>query len=214
LADDLLAGVTSAGSGMLQIALILIGLILVVGCVAGLLWYYKRWKRYKQFKVVIWAKDSFGQVYEEYDEAGIFVDKATKSKRLWLKRNAVGLEPDNIPYVMDRKGKKMIYMLRNGLKNFFYIKPNLNTEGTLNFSVGEEDINWGVNSYMKAKEVFAKSGLLAYMPFIILAFVCIIILILFVYLFNQFAVLKDIALAFKDASANVGGGTIVTPTGV
>jgi hypothetical protein len=79
-------------------------------------------------------------------------------------------------------------------------------------NVGEEDVNWGVNAYERQKKIFGSNALLQYLPFIALGFVSIVILIMFIYFFKQFSVLKDVALAFESAArtlAQANGGTVV-----
>ena len=169
----------SIGSSAANIGIIIVVILLVGGFLIGLMFLYFYTKKWKQFKVIVWGKDSFGQVYEEYDSAGIFVDKQTMNKRFFLKNNKVGLNPDNVPYVVDRKGKKMVYVIKTGLKNFYFLQPKLDTQGKITFSVGEEDVNWAVNAYERQKKVFGSSMLLQYMPFIVLAFVSIIVLVIF-----------------------------------
>jgi hypothetical protein len=203
---------SSIGSGAANIGVTIFLMLLTIGVVVGVVMLIQYRKKYKQFKITIWGRDSFGGIYEEYDEAGIFVDRHTGNKRLFLRRNKVGLNPDNIPYVINKKGKKMIYLTRVGLKNFNYLKPRMNLEGVVSFSVGEEDVNWAVNAYERQKKLFGGNILLQYLPFIALALVSIVILIVFIYLFKNIGVLKDVAVAFQEAAtafAQSQGGTVV-----
>ena len=64
--------------------------------------------------------------------------------------------------------------------------------------VGEEDLNWAINAYAKAKQTFQQSTLMQYLPYISLALVSVVILILFIYLFKQFDSLKEFMLIAKD----------------
>jgi len=206
---------SSVGTGAANIGIIIVVALVALGFVAAFFYLLSWRKKWQQFKVIVWGKDSFGQVYEEYDRAGIFVDKVTGNKRFFLQKNKLGLNPDNVPYVVDKKGKKMVYLLKTGLKNFFYLQPRLNTDGKITFQVGEEDVNWAVNAFERQKKLFGENKLLQYMPFIALAFVSIIILIIFIYFFKNFGVLKDVALAFKDSAtafAQSASGTVVLPS--
>jgi len=209
--------VSSAAFGLVNIVVfIVIGLILLVIAGFALYWIMK-YKRYKQFKVVVWSIDKEkidSYITEGYDQAGIFVDRKTKNKRFFLLKGNVGLDPDEVPYIIDEKGKKVVYVLRTGLKNYHYIKPAV-AYPNITLTVGEEDVNWAVNSYERAKKMFSQSTLLQWMPFIILGFVCIIILVIFVYFFKNFEVLRDVALAFKDAASEYAKSqmnTTIIPT--
>jgi len=189
----------------LNIGIMLLGGLLACGLIGGGLWFFLKQKRYKQYKCVIWERDGFGQLTETYDKAGIFVDKKTNNKRFFMKKANVGLNPDNIPYIPGKS--KIVYMLRTGLKNFHFIKPNVSNP-TINLSIGEEDVNWAINAYDRQKRLFNQNMLMQYLPFIALAFTSIIILIIFIYFFKDFAVLKDVAIALRDASL-AQQGTII-----
>lgn len=184
---------------------------LVLGAMAlGAFFFIRKWKRYSQYKCVVWEHDGTGQLKETYDKAGVFVDNKTKNKRLYLQKANVGLNPDNIPY-LSTGNNKVIYFLRTGLKNFHFIKPNIKYPN-ITLTVGEEDVNWAINAYERSKKNFMSNILLQYMPFIVLGFVSLIILIVFIYLFNKLDVLRDTAIAFQhaaDALANAQTGTKV-----
>lgn len=133
------------------------------------------------------------------DRGGIFVDRKTKNKRFFLKKSKVGLNPDNVPFKYI--GKKMyVWLYRTGLKNFQYVDINITPNPGAVITVGEEDVNWAVNAYERQKKMFSTSLLMQLMPFIMLAFVSIIILIIFIYFFKEFSTLKDMAVAMGEAA--------------
>ena len=204
------------GSGALNFAIIIFSICFIGGVLFFATRLYLKWKQYNEFNCVVWEVDKFGQKMESGDKAGIFIDPKTKNKRFFMKKANVGLNPDNVPYMpTTSKGffssNKTVYLLKEGLKNFKYIIPNIsNPEITL--SVGEEDINWAINDYERQKRLFDTNKLLQFMPYIAIAFVSIIILIIFIYFFKDFAVLKDVAIALKEAAqamAQASSGTTV-----
>ena len=198
-------------STFLEIFVIAFAVIFAIGVGVALFILYRRRLRYGQFKCIIWRKDGFGQLTETYDKGGIFVDKKTKNKRLFLDKNKVGLDPDDIPYIPSGKGKKIIYLLQTGLKNFHYIKPNISNPD-ITLTVGEEDVNWSINAYERNKNVFSWNTLMQYLPYIAFGFVTVIILIIFIYLFKQFDVLADVANSLKEAAevmARAEAGTVI-----
>ena len=210
--DGIGGTISNLGSGALNIGIMLIVILVVIGIMIGVMFLMKNVKKYKQYRVVIYSKDTFGQIKQEYDDAGIFVDKTTRNKRLYLKKNNVGLNADNIPYISDGKGKKTIYLYKKGLKNFQFIQVTVNADvDKIRINVGEEDVNWAVNSYERAKKAFTQTILMQYLPFIVLAFVSIVILIMFLYFFQQFSVLKELGVALKEASQALGSGTTILP---
>ena len=194
--------VSGVGGWLLNIALIL-AIILIGGAVSfGVFKLIEYQRKYNQFIVAIWEKDGFGQFRQTFDKGGIFVDKKTNDKRLYLKKNKVGLDCNTVPYVPTSNGKKIIYLLKTGSKNFKYIKPNVHDE-IFTFTVGEEDVNWGLQAYAKQKVVFGQNTLLQYLPYIALVIVAIIIMVIFIYFFKNFEVLRDVAVAFEKAAASI-----------
>ena len=205
-AAKLMSGV---GDIAVNILILLFGLIFIGGVCFGLFLLVRRRKQYNQFKCIIWGRDAFGQLTETTDKAGIFVDTKTKNKRFFLKKAHVGLNPDNVPYIQSGK-VKIVYLLRTGLKNFQFIRPLI--ADNFSIDVGEEDVNWAVNAYERQKKVFGSSMLLQYMPFIVLAFVSIIVLVIFMNLFKKFDVLGEIAASMSQAAtamAQAQSGTVV-----
>ena len=203
--------IESIGSGGLWIAVLLIAALFVGGLAVLVTWLYLKWKRYQQFEIEIWQRDGLGQLNVKYDKGGIYVDSKTKNKRLFIKKHGVGLDPDNVPYMPSGKNKKKVLLLQTGLKNFRYIKPII-TGGMMSFVVGEEDVNWAINSYERQKKMFGDTWLAQYLPFMIIAFVSIIILILFIQLFKVAPDLRDAAVALKEASiamAQSRSGTVL-----
>lgn len=198
---------------IMNIGLIILSVILMLGIGTGIFLFWRRQRRYKEFTCIIWERDGFGQLKETIDLAGIFVDPKTKNKRLFLKRNNIGLNPDGIPYIQRGKSK-MVYLYKTGLKNFFYLNIDVGTND-LKIKVGEENVNWAINAYERAKKMFSTSTLLQMMPYIMLAFVSMIILILFIFLFRQFgdlASFMEAAEKFISTANAAQGGTAVIPS--
>lgn len=200
-------------TGALGFGTIFIVLLILITFIGLAVWGFLYWKKFQDYKVTVWERDAFGNIRQYQDNAGVFVDKKTNNKRLFLQRTNVGLQPDNIPYVINSNGKREVYLIKRGLKNFQFIKPTINAEG-FEFKVNEEDINWGVNAYERAKKMFQSNSLMQYLPFILLAFVSIIILVIFIYFFKDFAVLKDVAIALQNSAEALrvanGGGVILS----
>ena len=192
---------------------IMIFVCLFVGSIAvAITVLYLRWKKYQDFECIIFRRDGFGQLSQKKDMAGIFVDGKTKNKRFFLKREKVGLDPDNVPFLQGMKGNKTVYLFQTGLKNFQFIRVNID-ESRITLNVGEEDVNWAINSYERQKKLFQQSIWIQILPFIVLAFISIVILIIFIYFFKNFDVLKDVAVALKEAATQIAqaksGTTVV-----
>lgn len=198
---------------VLNIVVMLLSVLVVGGLVIVITFVWLRWKRYTQFSCVIFEKDGFNNVNESYDKAGIFVDRKTQNKRFFMKKANVGLDPDKVPYITAGK-RKTVYLIRTGLKNFRYLNFRNVANDELEFIVGEEDVNWAINAYERQKRLFNQNAFLQYLPFIALAFVSIIILVIFIYFFKDFAVLKEAGLYMKEAAIalqHAKSGTTVIP---
>lgn len=203
--------VAGISSTILNIAIIIVSIMLGLGLAGATFWGWLRWKRFKEYKVVVWERDAFGQATETYDKAGVFVDPKTNYKRLFLKKAKVGLNADSIPFIPTKNGK-IVYLYKTGLKNYRFIRPVLKELARI--EVGEEDVNWSLNAYERAKKAFTEAKLLQYLPYISLAFVSIIILVIFIYLFKELGSMKELASILRDMSANVAqakSGTTILP---
>lgn len=196
---------------ILRVALIIIAVILfLVIAVIGFI-RYKNWKRYDIICFII-ERASGGIPIISQDTGGVYVDGKTNNKRFYLRKNDVGLDPDNIPFVLNSKGQKVVYLLRFGLKNFKYINISLPSDNTYVMQVGEEDVNWAVNAYEKYKKVFGQSLLDKLLPYIGIAIFGMIALGIVFVLVQKFEVLQQLAVTLKDIAiinAQASSGTTV-----
>jgi len=159
---------------------------------------------------VLWI-DSKNPVRGGSDKAGIFVDQRTGYKRLYLKKANVGLDPDNVPWKLIG-GSKYIFLLRDGLKNFRYLDLKFTPNPGYEIQVGEEDLNWAIAAYDRSKNMFAKDMLMQILPYIGLALVSVVIIIIFVQFFKRFDVLEGLGVSLKEAAIalrEANSGTVV-----
>lgn len=163
----------AAAIGM-QVTLIIIG-TLFVGAIGIFIMFKVRDRKRYDTTCIIFEKISNTLVITR-DIAGTFVDSKTNNKRFFLKHNNVGLNPDNIPYILDIKATKMVFLHKFGLKNFQYLNINLDQGDNLQIRVGEEDVNWGVNAYEKQKKIFGTTLLEKLLPYIGIALMGLFIL--------------------------------------
>lgn len=187
--------------------------VLVAACVGGILYslFYliREYTKYNAYKVVVWWKDAFGQIHESYDKAGIFYDKRAKLKLFWLKAGKCGLDPNKVPIIPGKKAS-VVYLFKTGTKNYSFIKPNINPH--LSLTVGEEDVNWAGADYEIQKKVFQSNWLKEYAPYIAIAFVGIVMLLIFWKFFDKLDVLADMSQQLKEAAQSIAAakeGTVV-----
>lgn len=188
-----------------------IGIVLVIlALLIAATIYLIRKKKYGQYKVVMWGTDGFGNPTEQLDRGGVFVDPKTGNKRFFLEKTKANLDPDRIPFVLSGK-TRIVYLIRNGLKNFRYVNLKLDQDA-FSIRVGEEDVNWAVNDYERMKNRFTLSKLQQYMPFIMMAFAFIVIAVIFIYFFKELSVLKEFASSLEEVAkqlAQARAGTVV-----
>jgi len=200
-----ISSLSTYGSGFLNLLVIIFGFIFIGGIIIVAVIFYMREKRFKEYTCIILDKYKRAT----FDQAGVFVDKKTNNKRFYMKKAFVGLDPNNVPYVVDGN-KKYVFLFKTGLKNFHFI--NFNIEKNFNLTVEEEDVNWAINAYERQKKLFQYNPLLQYLPFIMLAFVSLVILILFIYLFRKVDVIRDFITIANEVAKNLAqakAGTVV-----
>ena len=168
--------------------------VVIVGGIGYYIWWNTKKKKYAQFKVVIWEEDSNGNVHEFYDRAGIFVDKQTGFKLFFLEKLKKGLNPNKVPFVSskDKKGKliKTVYLRKTGVSNYVYCVMEL--LGKVEFTVGEEDVNWAAQDIERIRKTFGKeSWLQKFAPYIMFIITILIVMIVLISLFNKFGVIKE-----------------------
>lgn len=198
-------------------ALNVFAMIFLTLFIVGMIWVaiklYFKWRRYNEFDCTVFETTGFGQQIVTHDKAGIFVDSKTGDKKFFLRKGNIGLKPDQVPYIPGSYGRKCVYLLKSGLKDYRYLRFNM-TEDDVTADVGEEDVNWAIHVYEKQKKMFATSWFVQYGPFLSLAFVSIVILTLFIFFFRKLDVLVKVAQAFESASAYLSAanaGTVVIP---
>ena len=170
--------------------------IIIVGVFGFVTWYIMKKKKYTEYLVEILDKDSNGNVYKTYDRAGVYLDKKTGFRLLFLEKAKIGMNPNKIPYISHKtkKGKlvKTVYLRRIGVNNYVFIDMKLGD--TVKFTVGEEDLNNAAQEMNKIRRTYDKKSwldkILAPMIFVI---TCIIVMIILISLFNKFAAIKETA---------------------
>ena len=202
---------TGVGYSAIRIASYIVGAIVLGGVSFLLAKVFGIRLKYNQ-AVTIWEVNDSGRVIaQKKDIAGIFIDNKTNNKLFFLKKHKVGLNPDRVPYVFDGK-KRMVHVAQVALKNFRYIIPSIqmNPGTTLNLLVSEEDVNWALNAYDRHKVMWQNNIWMQILPFMTIAFVSLMILVIFIYFFKEFSTLKDMATAFQAAAEALARGNLGT----
>jgi hypothetical protein len=196
--------------------LIFVGIIIIFGILGFIIyWIYKTDKRFDT-NVDIFEMDGLGRPKLTYDVGGTYVDKKTNAKRFWLKKGKVGLNCDNVPSIPIERGKrkKTVYVLRIGEKNYRFINIRLPKREDIKIEVGEEDVNWALNSYEREKKRYATSFWEKIAPYATMALTVVFVIVIFAIFVQKFDVLKDIAASLTTAAEAIRqantGTTVIT----
>lgn len=193
---------TAISSIVINSAVMFAGVIIIGTVLVFIIRAYLQWKRFKYVCIIV-EKDGFGQPQLDKDKAGIYVDAKTKNKRFFLKKSNVGLDPDNVPYIKNEKGQKVVFLKRTGLKNFQFISWENFFEEVSSITVGEEDVNWAINAYERQKALFGTTLLMKLLPYLALIIMGVFILGMIAVLLQKFEILADIAEHLASASASI-----------
>jgi len=189
---------TQVAWNVLRIAVFIISSLVVGGLAIAGVYAYMMYNRYKQYNVIIYEKDTLGNTTMSYDQGAVFPDRRTGNILFHLRKHKTVLCPDKIPYA--RCGNtKVVQITKYGLKDFRFNELKVGDSQT-EMIVGEKDLNWYSNGVQRINSLLQTNNLMAFAPFILLAFVSIIILIIFIYFFKNFSVLKDVAVALQRAA--------------
>jgi len=192
------AGLVPKVSGADIIYWVMIALIMIMAAGIGgyfIFWYMKK-KKYGQYIIRILDKDSNGKSYEWGDRGGVFLNKATGFKLLFLEKAKVGLNPNKIPYIsrVDAKGKviKIVTVRRIGVNNYVFVDIDIGEE--VEYTVGEEDLNNAHQEMTKIRRSYSKENWLSKLaPYLMFIITIIIVMIILISLFNKFTVMETIA---------------------
>jgi len=188
--------ITNVNTGaILNTVLTITAVIIGIGIVGYLVWFYTKKKKFQQYRIRILDKDSNGKAYEWSDRGGVFLDKKDGIRLLYLEKAKVGLNPNKIPYIstLDKKGRiiKIVTLRRIGVNNYVFV--NIEVGDAVKFTVGEEDLNNSHKEMGKIRRTFNKeSWLKNAAPYIMYIISMLLLMIVLISLFNKFTVLSDV----------------------
>lgn len=173
----------------------------IVGAVIlGFASYYAFMMRRHRRKVEILVYDNtIGQVVDKkHDRGGIYVRGGMKL--FWLWKAKTGIKPEVVSAIPTSKGLVSYFIMPEGSKTIAPVSLQCTAEG-FNMRIGEEDINYAIADYNRHKNALMGKGLLMQLlPYIIIAFIAVIVLIGFIYLTKKFDVLADVAASLDNAA--------------
>jgi len=201
----------AVSSTAVNIATMIISVLVIGGLGILLFLFFDRERKFVKYNCLIFEKDASGKVNITRDKAGVFKDKNSTKKMFNLKISKVGLNPDEIKYFTVGK-TKLVYLYKVGHKNYRFIDNLEVLDEGIYVTVGEEDISQAIDQFERAKKLGGQSLIMQLLPFIAIAFTSVIILVIFIYFFKNFDVLKDVAIALQNAAEAIrdaSSGTII-----
>ena len=186
---------TTMGSGALNFVIIIIAIFVLLLITAGFTWFLFNRKLKNQYDcIIITDKGDY-----EKDQAGIYKDWKTKNRLFHLKKNKVGLAPDNIPYKWVGK-RKTVFLFKTGLKRFHFI--DIQPEGEdLSYSLTQEDLNLANEEHEKSKKTFSTTLLMQLIPIISIAVVALVALFIVIFVYRKFDVLVEVSQNLKETAS-------------
>lgn len=211
MVDEPLSAVTqllptqSGISSVLKIAAIGLGVIFIVAVVAIVGWFalkaYMNKKKYDYTVHIYHQEPGSSMPIERWDRGGIYTEPLSNIKAFWLEKNRIPLCPDNIPITFSSTGKKIVTLLQTGLKNFRYVNPSVSNNPGFAFNVGEDDVNWAINSFSAWWSHFKKdSWVQKYGGMLIFALAVVGSLMLFYFVAQKFDTIGTAAQALASAA--------------
>jgi hypothetical protein len=141
-------------------------------------------RRYKEYIIRVFEKDTAGNLIPSIDGGGVFIDKKSKMQCLFLQKGRVGLSSNKIPFIINAQGKKEVYVYKAGERNFRFIHLTMEID-KITFTVGDEDLNQALIAYERADKTYLRGWLEKFMPYIVIGVVMVIFLIAFTYSMQQ-----------------------------
>lgn len=192
-------------SGLMNAFINIVVVLIIIGIIIAVVLLIINFLKYSQYRCIIFSRDGFGNINIKEDKAGIFVKKRTQNKMFYLRRAKVGLDPDKVPYILNRN-KKTVFLFEDSLRNFRFISPIIDNEKVI-LRAGEAGINWALEAYENQKKRWENSKLMQFLPWIGLGIVFIAVIIISIQLLKEIPeavkVLKEVALALKDTGASL-----------
>lgn len=185
----------------------LVPLLIIGGIIAAIFW-LKSLKKFSQYVVYIYERDSSGNIIQKTDQGGVFVNKKTGNKRLFLKKSNASMSPDNIPFVMRSDGKKAVYLVKEGSKNFAYLKISYDSSG-FHPTVTEEDVNWALETYSDAKKRFSPM-IEKWLPIIGVIAAGLIIIVMIAVILSKLGVIGEVLQTAKEVMEQTRGQCVAS----
>lgn len=216
---DSLGTVFGVSSFLSGVQLIIFGVVLLFFVVALAVVSFFAWRWYEKkslynLKIHIYYQEKGTRAprFKE-DRGGVFTNKRTNIKRLYLYKARVGLNPDTIPTIFSDGGKKIITLWQTSIKGYRYVTPAVYDNPGLAFHVGEEDVNWALVTFNEWVNRFKVSSFIERYGHMILWAVTIMgTLFLVFFVMQKFDVLSSVATnlnAAAEALRDTSLGTVV-----
>jgi len=176
--------------------------LLIVGYIGFV--YLQRSRMYNYVVHIYYQEKGSRMPIFRTDRGGIFTNAKTGMKRFYLMKNNVGLKPDNIPFIFNGKGSKIVTLYQSGIKNFSFVNAHISPNPGFKMSVGEEDVNWAISAYASWKNRFQmKTFMEQYGHMILWALTIVGTLFIFWFVSEKFDVIGQAAGALEAASENL-----------
>lgn len=183
----------------------------IFGSMLGIALYIIRQRKFDHI-VRIFVKDTMGNFIEKrVEKAGFFMDKKTKNRLFLMRKLKVGLKPDKVPFILSESGKRVVYLIQTGLKNYQFLgTPTISDNPGLVFNVQDEDVAWAMNAFDRYKIPNSMNKFMQLLPYIGIAVFGIIIIMGLWIVLDKFEIIAQVAASMNEASINLAKASLGT----
>lgn len=147
-----------------------------------------------------------------HDMGGVFFKSKVNLKRFWLKKHKIGLNPDNIPFITDNKGNRIVTLWQRGMSSFRFVVIGVSDNPGVHYVPGEEDVNWAIAAWHEYKDFIpdTKGFLEKYGWMVMWTLTIGITLLMMIFLFQKFEVLSGLMSSANAVAENLKQTAMLT----
>jgi len=215
--------------GVGKATLAIVGIAFLVGIVFLFMWYMKKMKVYKKYRVIVYKrfKDKNGAelaMYEDFNERGGAVfDKKIQKWVFHLKKANVDIGEEeslqmdenrelDLPTIPGPRGEEVLFVEKIGNRKYAIGNPTF-FEGKVSVMVSEADLAEAKRSYAVFVQTYGKKQN-PFLAFVIYMVFAVLALILIYIVYDKIGViakaLETASINFKTAYLGAGGDAVVS----
>lgn len=194
-----MADLTSLVASGLTTGMIWGGTILIVVLVLGGIWWYKKIQKQYDCTCIVYDKQPNGTIICSTDIGGVFRDPMSDTVSFRLKKNNTvmttkgkGINTYWFPYIITSTGKKLVSLLKTGVKSFRFIEVDLKTNSVY-MTITDEDLEWARTDFNRNAKLYGTSTWKELLPYVMFIVCAIMIIVMLSVVVKKFDVLVELS---------------------